>query len=70
MLIVFPVIIQSPGSFLCSLLLSRLSSLSMKMLSLFGCLLSSSMPLCLCELRVLPAVVLQFRRSNALADDY
>ena len=40
MLMVFPVIIQSSGSFLCSFLLSPLSSLSMKMLP-------SSMPLCI-----------------------
>ena len=40
-----PLIIQSPGSFLCCFLLSTLSSLMMKMLSSLGCLLSSSMPL-------------------------
>ena len=56
-----PVIIQSPGLFLCCFLLSTLSSLRMKMLSLLGCLLSSSMPLCLCQLRVSPAAVLWFR---------
>ena len=57
MLIEFSVIVQSPGSFLCSFLPSPLSSLSMKMSSL-GCLLLSSMLLCLCQLRVSPAVVL------------
>ena len=40
------------------------------MLSLFGCLLSSSTPLCLCQLRVSPTVVLWFRHSNTLADDF
>ena len=66
-----PVIIQSPGSFLCCFLLSTLSSLRMKMLPLLGCLLlSSSMLLCLCQLRVSPALVLWFRHSNTLADDF
>ena len=65
-----PVIIQSPGSFLSCFLLSALSSLRMKMLPLLGCLLSSSMPLRLCQLRVSPAVVLLFRHSNTLADDF
>ena len=59
-----PVIIQSPGSFHCCFLLSTLSSLRMKMLSLLGCVLSSSMSLCLCQLRVSPAVVLWFRHTK------
>ena len=43
MLMLFPVIIQCPGLFLCSFLPSSLSSLTMMMSSL-GCLLLSSMP--------------------------
>ena len=38
------------------------------MLSLLGYLLSSSIPWCLCQLRV--AVVFKFRHSNTLADDF
>ena len=53
-----PVIIQSPGLFLCCFLLSTLSSLRMKTLSSLGCLFSSSMRLCLYQLRVSPSVVL------------
>ena len=40
------------------------------MLFLLGCLLSSSLPLSLCQLRFLPAVVLDSRRSNAVNDNF